>query len=227
MEMWMPDVLQIHSAAYGGYGAIKPIAVVNHIMQGYQSTMIAWAQQRPYVQQKSAHFTINRAGRIVQHVPLNQASWASGSVRNPSWALLKKDANGTPKNPNGYIVNIEHEGFSVPPGYGYDYVYSAQHPWPEAMVKATIEVQKWVCEQLSILPSTDTIIGHAAIDSVTRKNDPGPLWPQSRIIASLTQRTLPPPINKNLAYWAIARGQAVPVRYEGDDGVYELKVRAR
>ena len=221
MELWMPGAEKILTAAYGGYGEIQPIACVNHVMQGYQGTMIRWAMERPYVKQKSAHFTIGRNGRIVQHVPLNQASWASGSIRSPQWRLLKGKTN-----PNSYIVNIEHEGFSKPPGYGYDYVYDQRNPWPEAMVKASVSVQRWVCNQLHITPTFDTIIGHRRIDSVTRADDPGTMWPQARIIKLLEGKTSLPPINKNLAYWEIFRGNAKAVRREGDYGIYELKVKA-
>ena len=223
-NIWMPGVEVIQTAAFGGYGEIKPIAVINHIMQGHQSTMIKWAKERPAVTQKSAHFTISRSGRIVQHVPINQASWTSGRVKQPTWKLLRY-VNSLPANPNSYVINIEHEGFSIPPDYGYDYVYSDSKPWPEAMVIASIEVQRWVCAQLEIEPNEDTITGHSVIDSIDRAFDPGTYWPKARVLQAIKDGIRPPPINKTRAYYAIYRGEATPIRREGKYGVYELKVK--
>ena len=223
-NLWMPNVEHIPTAAFGGYGVIKPVGAINHIMQGYQTTMINWAKERPYKTLKSAHFTINREGRIVQHVALNQASWASGSVRDPTWRLLKSNSRG-PLNPNGYIINIEHEGFSKPPGYGYDYIYNSSNPWPEKMVLASIEVHRWIFDELGLQPNEDTITGHYAIDSITRAHDPGQMWPQKRVIDAVNTGGLPPPVNKSLAYWEIFAGRVTPIRIEGKQGVYEIKVK--
>lgn len=166
---WMDGVEHIPTAAYGGYAAVPngtmwPKQIVNHIMQGYQNTMIGWAQQRPPVQRASAHFTINRAGRIVQHVSL----W------DPAWHVAWTDWNL-------HSIGIEHEGFSVNPGYAFDYVYDTAHPWPQAMVDASIRVNKWVMEAIraydaSVVPDLSTIIGHKDTGQPDRVNDPGTQW---------------------------------------------------
>lgn len=229
-ELWMPGVEIEMTMAKGDPRVVdmRPIAVINHIMQGYQSTMVRWAQERPYRTAKSAHFTIGRDGRIVQHAPLNVPTWASGNVAEPTWRLMKYDG-GEPVNPNWYTVNIEHEGFSVDPvSYEYDYLYD-EGVWPEAMVRSSVEVNAFVCGEYGILPSVDTIIGHYQTNTITRMDDPGGAWPQGRVIQSVKEllgvRGLPPAISKNDAYYAVFRHGVVPARIEGKWGIYEIKRR--
>ena len=176
---WMDGVERVPTPEFGypdmpAY-SMWPKAVMSHVMQGYQSTMLLWAQDGLY-QGKSAHFTIGRDGRIVQHVSIWDPAWHAGDVANPTWA------NYIPgSNPNRSVIGIEHEGFSIPPGYGYDYLYSASEPWPEAMIEATIKVHQWVFEAIrtydtSVVPGPDTIITHSMTNTVSRPQDPGDLW---------------------------------------------------
>ena len=115
---WMPGVERIPTAAVGG--KITPRGVMSHVMQGWQATMIRWARERPRVTRKSAHFTIGRDGRVVQHVPIRRQAWHAGRLDRdapPRWSLLPAGAN-----PNDYAIGIEHEGFSG-------------EPWPETQVR--------------------------------------------------------------------------------------------
>ena len=182
---WMRGIERVPTQAFGypdvAPGSMRATAVMSHIMQGYQRTMLAWANERPYATPKSAHFTIGRDGRIVQHVGIFDSAWTAGYVNRPTWPLYRP---GT--NPNRTLVHIEHEGFSVPPGYGFDHVYTEGRPWPPSMVDASIEVYRWVFEQLALEPSTRTVIGHFETDSVNRAHDPGPLWPRTAIIEALS-----------------------------------------
>ncbi len=187
--------------------------VMSHIMQGYQSTMLEWARERPPCTQKSVHFTIGREGRIAQHVAIDDACWGAGDVRNPSWALY----DGT--NPNRCLVQIEHEGFSVPPSHGYDFAYDTDGvSWPEPMVEASIRVHRRVFEQLGLTPSRDTVIGHFETNSVDRAHDPGSSWPRDRIIVTLQSHrvgAVSPPFGKDdaipLFFLAYGYPSAAPV----------------
>lgn len=184
---WCPFAERIETEAQGGYGIppgqMQPIAVVNHIMQGFQRTMIAWAQERPARTEASAHFSIGRDGRLVQHVSIFTSAWHAGrldSGRNPTWALWVPGMN-----PNANTVGIEHEGFSVAPGHAYDYVYGQSQPWPAPMVEASIRVQEWICEQAWIVPGEHTIIRHGDLAPASRRDDPGATWPRTMMLASL------------------------------------------
>lgn len=188
---WMPGVTVVKTMAFG-YTTIEPgtmqaRGVMSHIMQGYQRTMVQWAQERPPQAMKSAHFSISRKGEVIQHVSIFDPCWAAGGARGATWI----EYDGT--NPNWYTVSIEHEGFAIRPNYGYDYVYADIRPWPAAMVEASIRVQRWVLEQHGLTATTDTIIGHYMTDQLYRKHDPGPQWPRDEIIAALQEPQAPAP----------------------------------
>lgn len=174
MAEWMPSVERVETAAVGG--PIKPRGVMSHIMQGWQATMIRWARERPRLTPKSAHFTIGRDGRVVQHVPVRRRAWHAGRLDRdapPRWSLLPPGAN-----PNDHAVGIEHEGFSG-------------EPWPDPQVRATIEVHRWLFAELGLAPSGDTVIGHFMTAPASRAADPGPAWPRSRILDALHEATGP------------------------------------
>ena len=180
---WMPAVERVITpeGTYWPSGAFQPLAVMNHIMQGYQATMIRWAEGNPTVE-KSAHFTISRGGRIVQHVSVYDMSWAAGAPCSATWALLPPDYAGSV---NRLVVNIEHEGFSTPPAYAYDNVYDSSHPWPQAMVDASIAVNAWIAAEFGLEANFNTIMGHRDTDACTRALDPGAAWPQAAVVAAV------------------------------------------
>ena len=166
----MPGVERVETAAMGG--AITPRGVMSHIMQGWQATMIRWARERPRLTPKSAHFTIGRDGRVVQHVPIRRQAWHAGRLdpgAPPRWTLLPRGAN-----PNDHAVGIEHEGFSG-------------EPWPEPQIEATIRVHRWLFAELGLEPSEETVIGHFLTAPASRAADPGPGWPRDRILAALRE----------------------------------------
>ena len=175
----MPDIDHIGTTMYGYTDVppetMKPIAVINHIMQGYARTMIDWATNNSV--QKSAHFIIDREGNITQTVSIYSPAWHAGRTAKESW---KSFPGG---NPNKYTVGIEHEGFSVDPGYGYDYIYDGS--WPEAMMDASAKVHKWILGELSLDANDQTVIGHFETDAVSRANDPGPQWSREDLLSRI------------------------------------------
>lgn len=176
---WMEGIEHIPTAAPGigsvTPGTMWPKQIVHHVMQGYQGTMIQWAQERPPVQQNSVHFTVGRDGRAVQH----RSIW--DPCRHVGW-----------QNWNAHSVGIEQEGFSVPPGYGYDFLYGPANPWPEALIASVIRIDQWCFEAIrrydqTVVPGPDTIIGHSSTGQPDRVDDPGAYWfatVQPRILAA-------------------------------------------
>jgi hypothetical protein len=176
-------------------GKMRPHVVVDHIMQGYLTTIDAWAANG---QSKIiTHFGISRTGRVCQYQDIYTEGVHTTSVSSPTAARVIQYGSVAGRGVNPYSIAIEHEGFSVDPGYGHDYIYTTARPWPEAMVLASIAVKRWIFAAPDTnlgAPSVDSIIGHYEADARSRINDPCPqtdrsLWPRARMIAALA----PPP----------------------------------
>ena len=201
---WMPDTLHLPTSAWGypdiAEDGMFTQAVVSHVAQGYWGGLLGIAaSQAPG---KSWHFSISREGEIAQHVSIADPAWHAGDVNAPTWRLYQGG------NPNKRTVGIEHEGFSIPPVYSYDYTYSAGNPWPEALIEASIRVHRWVFARVNewnagaMVPSEDTVITHSMLNTASRKQDPGDLWLQTvrpRIIAALQPAPAPVPVFRTYA----------------------------
>lgn len=178
-------------------GLMEPWVVVDHIAQGWIRTIDGWAGNG--ARKIITHFGIERGGRIVQYQDIHTEGIHVSQVYNPSAARVQQFGAVAGRGANAYSIGIEHEGFSVNPGYGYDYLYSAGRPWPEAMVDASIKVKRWIFAQEDTHlgePSRDSIIGHYEIDAKDRPHDPAPaharaVWPVARMIRELAPPVLP------------------------------------
>ena len=178
-------------------GKMRAYVVVDHIMQGYRRTIDAWATNGE--SKIIVHFGVDRAGGISQYQDIYTEGVHTSSVNAPAALRVQQHGSVAGRGVNPYSIAIEHEGFSVPPGYGYDYVYSATRPWPEAMVLATTAIKRWLFAQPDTnlgRPSVDSIIGHYEADLRNRINDPcaatdRSVWPRARMIAALATATAP------------------------------------
>lgn len=174
--VWKGDPNAEGSIKYGypvgtkGRNGQKVIAIVSHVMEG---TLVGSDAHFRHVD-ASTHFGIGKNGAIWQWVDLNNAAWGNGDVKNPSWKLMP------PKgiSPNLVTVSIEHEGFT------------GQALTPEQK-KASFHLQAWLCQELNIKPSPDTIIGHYQINSVTRARCPGDSFPWNELFTYLSQALAP------------------------------------
>lgn len=199
---WMPDVARVPTNSWGYSGfpeeGMYPQAVVSHVAQGYFSGLLGIA--RASEPGKSWHFSVGRNGEIAQHVSIWNPAYHAGVVNDPQ-PLASALIGQFGSNPNTWSVGIEMEGFSVPPGYNYDYVYDAPHPWPEAQIASVIEVHEWVwgaCQWLLDLSPTERenrLLTHSMIDQRTRRQDPGDLWISTvrpRLVPVITGSTTAP-----------------------------------
>jgi len=238
--IWDPAAEAIPTAAYwDGMDWEYPtyVGYMIHVMQGYQSTMIRWANERPMVTQKSANATIGRIGKLAQHVALGSRCWAAGAACAPTWPLV--DAQQRPgANPqrsmNHTCYSVETEGFSKDPiDYGYDYIYSAANPWPTALIDRVVSHGVWFFQQTGLEADPLRIIGHGATDTCTRSDDPGSAFPmvevQERIAAGVSGSSsgpvTPPPgsssIDEQLA--ALAHEDALQAaRLDDHDVAFEV-----
>lgn len=234
---WMPGATQIRTTYFGygdvAAGGMDPTGIVSHIAQGFIRTIDGWARTSSQI---TPHFGVTRGGAISQYVSIFDPAYHAGRLdagARPTWSGYQEG-----RNPNKYTVGIEFEGFSVPPTYSYDYVYSPARPWPEPMIMAGILVHQWVLEQVSAMaPSASTIIGHREIAPQSRQYDPGGMWPQERIISRCRRvAPAPGPLSRDLtlaqALEAMAKAfpqdgadvALTPLPEEDDALVYELRI---
>lgn len=194
---WMPGVehapiqWQMHRDNLVTY--MEPLAVVDHIMQGYLTTMVDWT--RNGASRVIAHFGIARDGRIVQMHPIFSPG-VHATYYDHTSQYVAKVVRGRWTSPNTYTIGIEHEGCSVRPPYTVpdSLIYGKDNPWPEAMVEASVRVKAWCFATAPSLgqPSSDTIIGHYETGDPTRVDDPSArayraAWPRAAMIAALTK----------------------------------------
>lgn len=144
----------------------KIIAIVNHITAGLMPGSLSWLQNP--AAKVSAHFLVTKAGQIYQLVKEEDTAFAAGIVNQPAWPLY----DGT--NPNYYTLNIEHEALA---GEGLTDIQYA----------ATLWLHRYLAVKWSIPADLDHIIGHYRLDSINRKNDPGPGFPWDKLMADLNQ----------------------------------------
>lgn len=150
-----------------GRNGKKIIAIVNHITAGSYPGCLSWMQNP--AAKASAHYLVIKVGQIFQMVTDEDTSWHAGIVNRPNWSLY----DGT--NPNRYTIGIEHECLS-----GGELT--------EAQYQATLWLHKQLIAKHRIPVNADYIIGHNRIDSVNRRNDPGPFFPWQRLLNDLASQ---------------------------------------
>jgi len=190
---WMSDVERIPFREFGHSGVAEdqmyPRAIVHHVMSGRMGGARGMALTNPVGQAPSWHFSIGRDGAIVQHISIWDTGWHCGIDQSviPD-QLVQRFRAEFGRDVNSWTVGIEHEGFSIP-AYSTDgkriddYLYGDDHPYPEAMIQASIRVQRWVwnsCQWLLDIPAPndrfDRFLTHAMINPRDRPNDPGAVW---------------------------------------------------
>lgn len=198
---WMAGVAKIptNSWGYDGFAedGMYPQALTCHVAQGYFSGLLGIA--RASQPGKSWHFSVGRDGSIAQHVSIWDPAYHAGVVNNPQ--LYAAELIGRfGGNPNKWSVGIEMEGFSVDPGYGFDYLYSTERPWPDAQFESVVRIHRWVwqsCQWLTDLSGAERakrLLTHSMIDQRTRKQDPGDLWLATRRLQLIEAMAPAPPV---------------------------------
>ena len=91
-----------------------------HLIDGSQAAADATFLNSALDLKRSAHYSIDRSGRIHQYVDEEDTAFHCGIIDRPAWSGLKRGPDGKPINPNYYTIGIEHEG-------------RPDDPWPDAM----------------------------------------------------------------------------------------------
>jgi N-acetyl-anhydromuramyl-L-alanine amidase AmpD len=168
-----PDAATLVPAAKGNYAQGRAGAdvdmIVVHTEQGSETGTEAWFSD-PNAH-ASAHFSISKAGALVQEVGLDNTAFHSGNARM-----------------NRHSVGIELEGYEATPEYPGDFTgpMLGQLAWTIA----------WLCRRYGIPPDRTHIIGHAEVPDpndptlfggANHHTDPGVRFPWDSLMASLGQ----------------------------------------
>jgi N-acetyl-anhydromuramyl-L-alanine amidase AmpD len=145
----------------------KPLAIINHIMCGTLAGTDDWFSRTE--SGVSAHFGVGKDGSIHQYVNELSTAWANGRLSTPDQAWLSQFPA---VNPNLWTISIEHEGYP-------------EDGLTEAQTQATIELHKYLVDKFQIPVDDVHITGHFRIDSVSRKDCPGPKFPWERLFKEL------------------------------------------
>jgi hypothetical protein len=156
----------------GNVRRIKPrVLAVVHITDnpGNQGPTAATNERnyanRPASPGPSAHFYINRDGSAVQAINYAAyAAWSNGDMNHPN------TANAGVK----YLVGIHNSGYNVNEGVAIEielvgYAKTAGQPTKEQM-EAAARLIAAESKRLGIKPTRSTILTHADINSVDRRN---------------------------------------------------------
>lgn len=183
--MVQPVIEQLPSPNFKpGRGGRKPIAIVEHITAGLMPGTLSWLRNPKA--KASSHYLITKAGRIIQLVRDEDTAFAAGNVESPGWQLY----DGT--NPNSYTLNIEHEAL-------------ANESLTEVQYQATLWLHILLVEKWDIPIDQEHIIGHYRLDSVNRKNDPGPGFPWERLFNDLKAATNPAEMEHKEVYIRVGK----------------------
>ncbi|MBV9419774.1 MAG: N-acetylmuramoyl-L-alanine amidase [Alphaproteobacteria bacterium] len=106
----------------------------------------------------SAHYTVDRDGRIYAHVPEDRRAWHAGVSY---WA--------GERNINGRSIGIE----IVNPGHEFGYI-----PFAEPQIAALIDLAQGILKRHPIPPHR--VLGHSDV-APARKEDPGELFPWQQL----------------------------------------------
>lgn len=142
----------------------KILAIVNHITAGLMPGTLSWMQNP--AAKVSAHFLVTKTGKIYQLVKEEDTAFGAGIVNKPDWHLY----DGT--NPNYYTLNIEHEAITG-------------ETLTDIQYQATLWLHRYLITKWGIPIDNDHVIGHYRLDSVNRKNDPGPKFPWNKLMTDL------------------------------------------
>jgi N-acetyl-anhydromuramyl-L-alanine amidase AmpD len=152
---------------WSGRNGVKPVAIVNHIMEGTMNSTFHWFSNP--ASGASSHFGVSKKGEIWQFVEIRNTAWTNAPAKRPAGKLYWLDDN---INPNRQTITIEHEGFN-------------HEGLTEQQYQATLFLHRQLVKDYDIAINRRHIIGHYEINSIDRPNCPGNKFPFSRLLTDL------------------------------------------
>lgn len=172
-----------------GRGNAKPLAIVEHVMQGTLEETAAIFDGKPtndgHAYKVSAHYGVARDGRVWQFVRDEDTAWANGVLSNPDPALDWLQPNQPKFNANVVTLSVEYEGFTG-------------EAFTEAQYEAALVLHHQLVERWQIPADANHIVGHDRLDAAERNEDPGPAFPWARLLTDLHNLTTQHPTSVEL-----------------------------
>src|SRR3990172_5334104 len=173
---------------------VQPIElVVYHYTAGGFDGSLRWLTSRD--SGVSAHFVLAKTGDLWQTSPLRDRTWHAGGqtsswrkkgqVNNRSIGVESENWGPLKIKPDGVVTykDLPHKGevFMAPDGTAWDAYTEAQVLASEALTKALVGAFPILANDSG--PPNGRLVGHQHVDP-SRKKDPGPAFPWSRVIAA-------------------------------------------
>lgn len=142
-----------------GRAGERVAAICLHVAEGNRAGVYQWFNTP--ASDASAHYLVNKDGSVWQFVATDDTAWANGVARAPDlsigWlaACLERG-----QNPNRLTVAVETERFW-------------REPLTEPQYGALAALLRELLARYDLPAGRETIVPHAAIDSVTRARCPG------------------------------------------------------
>lgn len=149
-----------------------------HVTEGTAASAISWFNTP--AADVSSNYLVKKDGGIIQFVEETDEAWAQGRVDQPTAKLVI--ARGA-KNPNSYLISIEHEG-------------SGSSDLTAAQRTASAELIADVARRHKFPVDREHVIGHHEIYSLKAcpgKIDVDKLVQEARTFAQQPSRITPPP----------------------------------
>ncbi|MBK6687017.1 MAG: N-acetylmuramoyl-L-alanine amidase [Deltaproteobacteria bacterium] len=167
------------SPNYGSRNGSRIEMVVIHTCEGAYSGCVSWLRN-PQAR-ASAHYVVNESGsEVSQLVDENNRAWHIS-------ANYRKRLNGDQlahregQSSNNFSVGIEHGG------------RGSQPSWPQGQIDRSITLVRDITQRHNIPRDRYHIVAHGRLQPESR-TDPGPNWPWTSYLASISGgSTTPPP----------------------------------
>lgn len=168
---WYPAAEHITGVTTFSAGGEPKVGFCDHAAGGFYSTLrrASFWNNAGY----SVHFGVSRTGAICQLVNIFDRAWGQGRL-GPIVSWPPYAAMGY-RNPNEYLISIEHEDWELVDGQAKA-VPGSQ--WTEEEYQADLALKRWCIQEISTVMKFgyDSLASHHMFDSVNRAECAGRYW---------------------------------------------------
>jgi N-acetylmuramoyl-L-alanine amidase len=181
----------------GAFARGQPKFLVMHYTAGGDGRRSAEYLRDPHDPSSSAHFVVDRDGKVYQLSDINMTTWHAGRSEWKGFSMLNRFSIGIEFANYGYLRKVPDSSawLTGASNYKSKLSYPAEHPpivarhknggpeqgweayYPDQIANG-LELTRWL---LGACPTIREIVGHDDI-APKRKTDPGPAFPMPRFV---------------------------------------------